>query len=604
MFPHPFLSKGCQTLTIDPANFPLLTRLVVKELIESSMKHNRMLDASDLHLRNFFALLENMLLHGIKWRNGLFSGKKDLWSILESIEKDNPQQNGCSIADIVWQISNIKTTLGKCRAWLRLAFVQKHLPDSFRRLVEKKSILMENYEPDAFILSENAVIVAGYLIGLNIIDLTWYARDGDLDGWNVSFDFKPYLKDIRESPELNIINGDVPSNIELVLDQKNYLEELNRNLSLKVIALQRKLTQIQPVNDVTPPVISVSEDLSTLTLTSEEPETTATESSTSSTLDESRESSIGKTEEKSENEDTNSIEIKRLDSLLSQEKEKRMQAELRYQAVSQIKSEREAEKKLLEKDIREKQETIISLVKQIEDTKIVNTQLSNKARECDSDIKAKMDQISELKHRNRVLDDTLCQMIEKISSLERSRVEVEHTNERLNAMLMEKDQKRTSLESELKKEKDHRKSLQTIVDEQQEQITSSMAELERLKVYASELERAKCQIEELSIKCSDYELSLEEVGAELKKSKLEADSLKETAEIVKDAVWTRDQDADECVRCGRTFSVTLRKHHCRNCGQIFCIQCSDNKLPLPSSSKPVRVCDGCHTLLLERYSAN
>lgn len=66
MFPHFHLSKGCQTLTIDPANFPLLTRLVVKELIESSMKHNRMLDASDLHLRNFFALLENMLLHGIK----------------------------------------------------------------------------------------------------------------------------------------------------------------------------------------------------------------------------------------------------------------------------------------------------------------------------------------------------------------------------------------------------------------------------------------------------------------------------------------------------------------------------------------------------------
>lgn len=84
-------------------------------------------------------------------------------------------------------------------------------------------------------------------------------------------------------------------------------------------------------------------------------------------------------------------------------------------------------------------------------------------------------------------------------------------------MLLEKDQKRASLESELKKEKDHRKSLQTIVDEQQEQITSSMAELERLKVFASELERAKGQIEELSMKCSDYELSLEEVGAVLKK---------------------------------------------------------------------------------------
>lgn len=183
--------------------------------------------------------------------------------------------------------------------------------------------------------------------------------------------------------------------------------------SLKVIALQRKLDQTQPVNDLTPPVITVSEDLSTLTLASEETEVVAMGSSTPMPLDESRESPVEKSEEKTENEDTHNIEIKRLDSLLSQEREKRMQAELRCQAVSQIKNEREAEKKLLDKDIREKQETIISLVKQIEDTKIVNTQLSNKAREYESDVKAKMDQISELKHRNQVLDDTLCQMIEK-----------------------------------------------------------------------------------------------------------------------------------------------------------------------------------------------
>jgi len=51
-----------------------------------------------------------------------------------------------------------------------------------------------------------------------------------------------------------------------------------------------------------------------------------------------------------------------------------------------------------------------------------------------------------------------------------------------------------------------------------------------------------------------------------------------------------------CSICGRKFKfLMLRKHHCRNCGQIFCLSCSLNKKPLPhiGINKPVRVCDNC-----------
>lgn len=44
------------------------------------------------------------------------------------------------------------------------------------------------------------------------------------------------------------------------------------------------------------------------------------------------------------------------------------------------------------------------------------------------------------------------------------------------------------------------------------------------------------------------------------------------------------------------------KHHCRNCGDIYCNNCSSNELALPSYPKPVRVCDVCHSLLLQRSS--
>lgn len=50
------------------------------------------------------------------------------------------------------------------------------------------------------------------------------------------------------------------------------------------------------------------------------------------------------------------------------------------------------------------------------------------------------------------------------------------------------------------------------------------------------------------------------------------------------------------------LSVFVLQHHCRNCGDIYCSSCSSNELALPSYPRPVRVCDMCHNLLLQRSS--
>jgi len=34
--------------------------------------------------------------------------------------------------------------------------------------------------------------------------------------------------------------------------------------------------------------------------------------------------------------------------------------------------------------------------------------------------------------------------------------------------------------------------------------------------------------------------------------------------------WLKDEGADSCAGCGVRFNLYERRHHCRNCGQVFC----------------------------------
>ena len=89
----------------------------------------------------------------------------------------------------------------------------------------------------------------------------------------------------------------------------------------------------------------------------------------------------------------------------------------------------------------------------------------------------------------------------------------------------------------------------------------------------------------------------------------------------KNNVWISDHLVSNCYNCQIEFGYLLRKHHCRNCGNIFCYKCSNKYISIPHfiSDRPTaedywnisyyikslrgkeeRVCDKCYFEIVEK----
>uniref|UniRef100_A0A7N1A2A5 FYVE-type domain-containing protein n=1 Tax=Kalanchoe fedtschenkoi TaxID=63787 RepID=A0A7N1A2A5_KALFE len=68
--------------------------------------------------------------------------------------------------------------------------------------------------------------------------------------------------------------------------------------------------------------------------------------------------------------------------------------------------------------------------------------------------------------------------------------------------------------------------------------------------------------------------------------------------------WVPDEAVSKCMACGTDFGAFVRKHHCRNCGDIFCDKCSQGRIALTADEEalPVRVCDRCMAEVTQRLS--
>lgn len=76
---------------------------------------------------------------------------------------------------------------------------------------------------------------------------------------------------------------------------------------------------------------------------------------------------------------------------------------------------------------------------------------------------------------------------------------------------------------------------------------------------------------------------------------LDPTAIKMSAALLETRTAPEWLDSTLCQRCRTEFTTFNRKHHCRNCGLVFCQQCSSKNMPLPwyGIGQDVRVCEGC-----------
>uniref|UniRef100_A0A8C1DQW1 RUN and FYVE domain containing 1 n=1 Tax=Cyprinus carpio carpio TaxID=630221 RepID=A0A8C1DQW1_CYPCA len=557
-------------MVVERSNLLSMMKLSIKVLIQSSLSLGRTLDSEYPPLQQFFVVLEHCLKHGLKVRKTFIGQNKSIWAPLELIEKLCPES--ADISTSVRDMPGIKTGLGRARAWLHLALMQKKIADYMKELINRRELLGEFYEPGALIMEEEGAVIVGMLVGLNVIDANLCVKGEDLDSQVGVIDFSMYLKD----PQATETTQD-DSKMTAILDQKHYIEELNRHLSCTVTDLQAKMDSLEKTNS------KLIEEL-----------TAATD----------RINALREEQEQLKQENAHILQT-------SQRKEEELQKELELQIG--LKQEMEVAMKLLEKDTHEKQDTLVALRQQLDQVKNLNLQMFNKAQESDRVAQKKEEDMERLEKKMIQMEAAMKELEQRLQNSENVRKNTDESQNELrsemkgkvNALqkrLTDLDTLRAGLESELSTEKEQRQNLQRELHREQDnsaELRTQLQQLQGLQMELLDLRQEKKQLQQL---CEEQEQALQEMGLHLSQSKLKMEDFKEVNKALKGHAWLKDDEATRCKQCQKEFSISRRKHHCRNCGDIYCNSCSSNELALPSYPRPVRVCDICHSLLLQRSS--
>ncbi|XP_023847849.1 RUN and FYVE domain-containing protein 1 isoform X1 [Salvelinus sp. IW2-2015] len=594
-------------MAVERSNLFSMMKLSIKGLIQSSLSLGRTLDSDYPPLQQFFVVLEQCLKHGLKVKKSFINQNKSIWGPLELVQKLCPDST--DITTSARDLPGLKTGLGRARAWLHLALMQKKLSDYLKALLDHKDLLVEFYDPGALMMEEEGTVIGGMLVGLNVIDANLCIKGEDLDSQVGVIDFSLYLKD----PMTTETTKD-DTKLTAILDQKHYIEELNRHLSCSVSDLQAKMDSIEKTNGKLIEELTAATDR--INSLREEQETLRHENET--IVQSSQKKEEATLEDSAVELETYRQTRQGLDEMYSvvwkqYQEEKRIRQELERELKLQVglKQEMEMAMRLLEKDTHEKQDTLQALRQQLDQVKTLNLQMFHKTQDCEREAQRKQEEEGQLEEKINQMKTNIKEMEQRLQNSERDRrqsdqmdrdmrTELEGRVDSLQKQLSDLDTLRLGLESDLCSEKEQRQAIQRALQREQDNSTELRTQLQQIQGLHTELQDVRQEKQQLQQTCQEQETALQEMGLHLSQSKLKMEDFKEVNKALKGQAWLKDDEATQCKQCQKEFSIARRKHHCRNCGDIYCNSCSTNELALPSYPRPVRVCDICHSLLLQR----
>ncbi|XP_063086546.1 RUN and FYVE domain-containing protein 1 isoform X2 [Cavia porcellus] len=521
-------------------NLMHMMKLSIKVLLQSALSLGRSLDADHAPLQQFFVVMEHCLKHGLKVKKSFIGQNKSFFGPLELVEKLCPEAS--DIATSVRNLPELKTAVGRGRAWLYLALMQKKLADYLKVLIDNKHLLSEFYEPEALLMEEEGAVLVGLLVGLNVLDANLCLKGEDLDSQVGVIDFSLYLKDVQD---LN--GGKEHERITDVLDQKNYVEELNRHLSCTVGDLQTKIDGLEKMNSklqeelsaATGRICSLQEEQQQLREQNElirqrsEKSVEITKQDTRVELETYKQSRQGLDEMYSD-----------VWKQLKEEKKVRLELEKELELQIGMKTEMEIAMKLLEKDTHEKQDTLVALRQQLEEVKAINLQMFHKVQNAESSLQQKNEAITSFEGKASQVLSNMKQMEERLQHSERARQGAEERSHKLQQelggrvgalqlQLAQLHEQCSSLEKELKSEKEQRQALQRELQHERDTsllLRTELQQVEGLKKELRELQEEKVELQKV---CEEQEQALQEMGLHLSQSKLKMEDIKEVNKALK-----------------------------------------------------------------------
>ena len=597
---------------VERSNLLNTAKLAIKSLIETSMASGiTTVDSSDEQLQQFFVVMEHVLQHGLRQKRNLIGQKRTFFAVAEAMEKHVPGSSETLLS--VRNMPTVRTGPGRLRAWLRLVVMQKKLADFARELLDHRDVVEEWFEDYAFLCTDDAAVIAGMLVGLTVLDCNLDIRSEDLDNLPTVINFSRFFKEgnyLTHSSGQASGGGDAggpdstvsQTDLALLLDQKAYLEEMNAKLQNTVDDLQGRLAVAQKCNDkLQAELDQTAERMNSI---SEKHEQFVHSSS-------DQQAGMGKKlEEVKKDIDTErqTYESARqgmnemysaVQKQLETEIKMREEVEREVEAQRSIKSESDTAMQLMERSVHEKQDMISSLRRQLDDVKQANLAMHERLQKSEEALKDKTSKLDMLtiSHTRVTADNDRLQG--EVASLSQRADAAEDTLQQLSARFSNLEAKKTAADADLVIERQWRSSMQTEMQQQRMKVQEAAMELDQLRAIKEsfvDLQRKYADLQEL---CTGQEQTLVELGDRLQLSKRETEDFRERSDQLKQSAWADDKQVTSCRQCGSGFSVSRRKHHCRQCGLIYCHACSDNQMVLAASSKPVRVCDHCYTLLLQ-----